>query len=306
MHAVNRPLTAAAITLLFLSGWMPAAEAGRKADTRCDGDGCEATAGSQADNWRGIRKKAKTPNPVTCRYRNMGLAPDFVLLRPDGSVVPTDGTGQWYERQCVDARELARINETYGGSPDEVSRIVGVQQQIQAMQRQPVYLRTRPDVPALAEEARSRLVFPALTPRFAPAAPWTFVNYRTALWLDGDAVAPRSATAEVPGVRVTVTASVEQVQWETGDGHTEICSGPGRAPDPARPGDETDCGHAWSWPSVGQPGGAYQATATVFWRVLWQAEGAPGGGDLGLVPQRSQPMPVPVAEIQVLNTQARS
>lgn len=306
MHAVNRRVTTAAIVLLLLAGWAPAAEAGRKADTRCDGDGCEATAGSQADGWRGTPKKGRTPNPVTCRYRNLGLASDFVLRRPDGSVVPTDGTGQWYERQCVDAGELAKINENYGGSQDEASRILGLQQQLQAIQRQPVYLRSKPDVPALAEEARSRLVFPPLTPRFAPAAPWTFVNYPTALWLDGDVASPRSATAEVPGVRVSVTATVERVQWETGDGGTETCSGPGRAPDPTRPGDEGDCTHAWSWPSAGQSGGAYQATATVFWRVVWQAEGAPGGGDLGLVPQRSQPLAVPVAEIQILNTQPRS
>ena len=45
------------------------------------------------------------------------------------------------------------------------------------------------------EEARSRLVFPPLTPRFAPAAPWTFVNYPTALWLDGDTATPRLSQA---------------------------------------------------------------------------------------------------------------
>jgi hypothetical protein len=300
---VKRQLAATVITLVVLAAWVPTAEAGRKADTRCDGDGCEATAGTQTEPRRGTRGKPRPPNPVTCRYRNMRLDPSFVFLRPDGSVVPTDGAGQWYERQCVDARELARINETYGGNQDEVSRILNLQQQVRAIERRPVYLRTRPDAPALAEEARSRLVFLPLTPKFAPASPWTFVNHPTALWLDGDAVAPRSATAEVPGVRVTVTATVEQVHWETGDGDTEVCAGPGRAPDPARPGDYGGCTHSWSWPSADQLGGAYQVTATVFWRVVWAAEGAPGGGDLGLVPQRSQPLAVPVAEIQILNTQ---
>lgn len=305
MHPLKRPLPVAVITVLVLAAWIPAAEAGRKADTRCDGDGCEATAGNHAEPGRGTRRKSATPNPVTCRYRNMRLDPSFVFHRPDGSIVPTDGTGQWYERQCVDARELAKIDEAYGGSQDDAARIVGFREGIRAIQRQPVYLRSRPDVPALAEEARSRLVFQPLAPRFAPASPWTFVNYPTALWLDGEAVTPRSATAEVPGVRVTVTATVEQVQWDTGDGGTEVCTGPGRAPDPAVAGDRGDCAHTWSWPSAAQPGGAYQATATVFWRVMWSAEGAPGGGDLGLVPQRSQPLSVPVAEIQILNTQPR-
>lgn len=298
----RNPVIVAAVSLAVIGAWIPAAEAGRKADVRCEGDGCEAIAGTQTDTRRGTKKKPRSPSPVTCRYRNMRVDPNVVMHRPDGSVIPTDGTGQWYERQCIDARELAAITETYGGDQDEMTRTLALQDQVRAVERRPVYLRPRGAAPALAEEARSRLVFPPLTPKFAPAAPWTFVNHPTALWLDGETVAPRSATAEVPGVRVTVTATVEEVHWDTGDGATEVCVGPGRAPDSTVPGDHGDCSHTWSWPSTAAEG-AYQATATVFWRVTWEAEGTPGGGDFGLVPQQAQPLPVPVAEIQIINAQ---
>ncbi|HZQ78541.1 MAG TPA: hypothetical protein VFE55_14495 [Acidimicrobiia bacterium] len=268
------------------------------ADTVCDNDGCDATATSSHDGWQGTNRQYGS-NPITCRYKNMGLDPQYTLIRPDGSVVQGDGTGQWFERQCVDSRELAKIDDAVGPNADEASKITAIMQQVQAVQRQPVYIRNR-QVPELIDEARSRLVFPLLTPRSSPASPWTYVNYPTALWLDGDA-SSRTATAEAPGVRVTVSATLEEVRWETGDGAVEVCRGPGRPPDPNVSGDHGDCSHVWSWPSSGQPQSAYQVTATSLWRVTWTAEGAPGGGDLGLVPQRSVPVAVRVAEIQTLN-----
>jgi hypothetical protein len=219
-------------------------------------------------------------------------------------VVQGDGLGQWFERQCVDSRDLEKINDAVGPNADEASRITAIMQQLQAVQRQPVYIRHR-QVPELIDEAKSRLQFPGLTPKFSPASPWTFVNYPTALWLDGDFATSRTATAETPEVRVIVTATPEEVHWDTGDGATVVCSGPGRAPDPSAAAESSDCSHIYPWPSAGQPAGAYHATATVFWHVTWTAEGAPGGGDLGLVPQRSQPVRIPVAEVQALNTPTR-
>ena len=298
MHAVTRRNASIGLAIALLSGLAGPASADRRADTTCAGDGCEATAVNREPARYGTR--SKTPSPITCRYQNMRIDPNATMLRPDGSTITGDGTGQWFERQCVDARDLARINDAAGPNPDETTRIFSFMDQLHAVQRQPVYIRTR-QVPELLDEARSQLQFPVLAPRFSPASPWTFVNFPTSLWLDGDA-SPRSAVAEVPGVRVTVTAVLEQVRWETGDGATEVCAGPGHAPSPDSRGAESDCSHRWSWPSAGLPGDAYQVTATAMWRVSWTAEGAPGGGDLGLVPQRSQPVPVPVAEIQMLNT----
>ena len=302
MHAVTRP-TAALLAFALLGTLASPATADRRADTTCAGDGCEATARSDG-RARRHGGRSKQPSPVTCKYKNMRLDPTYTMLRPDGSNVQGDGTGQWYERQCVDARDLARIEEGLGPNPDETTQIFGVMDQLHAIQRQPVYIRNR-TVPDLVEEARSRLQFPAATPRFSPASPWTFVNYPTALWLDGDLAAPRTATAETPEVRVTATATPEEVHWDTGDGATVVCSGPGRAPDPSTPADHGNCSHVFAWPSTVQPDGAYHATATVFWRVTWTAEGTPGGGDLGLIPQRLEPVRIPVAEVHALNTPTR-
>jgi len=293
-----RRVTVAIVAFALLLHTAVPVQACGVADTACDNEGCDATAKSSHDEWRGPTR-GRGSNPVTCRYKNLDLDPQYTLIRPDGSVVQGDGTGQWFERQCVDSREMAKISDAVGPNADEASQIANIWQQVQAVQRQPVYIRNR-QVPELIDEARSRLQFPLLTPRFSPASPWTYVNYPTALWLEGDS-SPRTASAEVPGVRVVVSATLEEVRWETGDGAVEVCHGPGRAPDPSIPGDHGDCSHVWSWPSSGQPQSAYQVTATSLWRVTWTAEGAPGGGDLGLVPQRSAPVAVRVAEIQTLN-----
>lgn len=298
MHAVTRRTATIALAIALLSGISGPAAADRRADTTCSGDGCEATAENRTPTRYG--NGAKAPSPITCRYKNMRLDPTATMLRPDGSTITGDGAGQWFERQCVDARDLATIDEAAGPNPDETARIFSMMDQLRAIQRQPVYIRTR-QVPELIDEARSQLQFPVLAPRFSPASPWTFVNFPTSLWLDGDA-SSKSATAEVPGVRVTVTATLEQVRWDTGDGVTEVCFGPGQAPSPNNESTEADCSHRWSWPSAGRPGEAYRVTATAMWRVTWAAEGAPGGGDLGLIPQRSESISVPVAEIQMLNT----
>lgn len=293
-----RRVAAVAFICALLIGSASPVHARGVADTACDNDGCDATAKSSNGGWRSPNR-GRGSNPITCRYKNLDLDPQYALVKPDGSVVQGDGTGQWFERQCVDSRELAKIDDAIGPNADEATKIAAVMQQVRAVQRQPVYIRSR-QIPELIDEAKSRLQFPPMTPRSSPSSPWTYVSYPTALWLEGDA-SPRTATAEVPGVRVTVSATLEELRWETGDGAVEVCPGPGRAPDPNVPGDHGDCSHVWSWPSSGQPDSAYQVAATAMWRVTWTAEGAPGGGDLGLIPQRSAPVAVRVAEIQTLN-----
>jgi hypothetical protein len=38
-----------------------------------------------------------------------------------------------------------------------------------------------------------------------------------------------------------------------------------------------DCGHTYTSSSAGQPGGAFQATATITWDITWQGAGGAGG-----------------------------
>ena len=169
MHAVTRPLPAAALVFALLAALAHPAAADRRADTTCAGDGCEATARS-GEPARRHGGRSKQQSPVTCKYKNMRLDPTYTMLRPDGSVIQGDGTGQWYERQCVDARDLAQIEEARGPNPDETARIFSIMDGLHAIRRQPVYIQNR-TVPDLVEEARSRLAFPAPTPRFSPASP---------------------------------------------------------------------------------------------------------------------------------------
>lgn len=294
---------AAAVLMAIVPG-MPAEARKRQADKSCGPDGCEAVAKSEDEARRGrstgTRRRATTR---WCRYVPLDLPPDASVVRPDGSTVTGDGQGRWIERICQDTAQQAEIGAHYQDG-DPVSKQLELQNRIAFTERRAFFV-TQKDAPALIEEARSRLTFPTLQPRYAPAEPWTYVNHPTGLWLDGEGLQPQTTTAEIPGVRVSVRAEPREVHWSTGDGQVEICPVNPRRPDPSKPGDGGECTHRWTWPSAGEAGtsdGAYEVTATVMWHITWTAEGAPGGGDLGVIPQRSEVMRVLVAEIQILNT----
>lgn len=119
------------------------------------------------------------------------------------------------------------------------------------------------------------------------------------LWLEdpGSTWAPRSATASVPGLSVTATATAVKVEWSMGDGTTVTCTTPGvvytgQAGDSASP----ECGHRYTVPSATQPGGAYTVTATTTWDIQWAGGGASGQ----LAQTRSSSLPVRIGELQVL------
>lgn len=305
---MRRLLLVAGAAVLCGSLLVPAdrATAGGLAHSECAGDGCEATATNTrgAARVRGKRKAGtRWVNPVTCRYRNLDVPADVAVFGPDGSRIEADGTGRWVERTCVDAGQFQAIRDDYSNPSDPIASQLRLRDGLRVVQQRAIYVRPRAALDLL-DEARSRLSFPPLRPRFAPASPWTFVYLPTSLWMDGDALRARSVTAEVPGVRVVLTAEPEEVHWETGDGQVVVCPTPIRPPDPNVPGDRGSCSHTWSWPSTGPDGStdsAYEVRATVMWHVTWTAEGAPGGGDLGIIPQRSGVLRVPVAEIQIVN-----
>jgi hypothetical protein len=61
-----------------------------------------------------------------------------------------------------------------------------------------------------------------------------------------------------------------------------------------------DCGHIYTRSSAGQPGGAFQATATITWDVTWQGAGGAGGVLASLF--TTAVAAFRVAESQALNT----
>ena len=165
-----------------------------------------------------------------------------------------------------------------------------------------------PQVPAanpvvLVRQALSNLALPTPTIEMAPPAGRDqLVNVATWLWVDPAAWRGMSASASAGPVTTTATATPAEVLWQMGDGRSVTCLGPGTAYDPSQPNATTDCSYTWRKSSAGQPGGAYQVTATLYYRVTWSATGAPGGGSLGLVAGPSAHVAVRVAESEAINT----
>jgi hypothetical protein len=108
---------------------------------------------------------------------------------------------------------------------------------------------------------------------------------------------PTSATASVPGLSVTATATATQIVWATGDGRSETCRDPGT---PHYPGGviSPTCQHIYDQPSGDQPNQAYTITATTTWHVTWTGGGA--SGDLTVT--RASTGSVRIGEVQVLVT----
>ena len=155
----------------------------------------------------------------------------------------------------------------------------------------------------LVRQALSNLALPTPTIEMAPPADRDqLVNVATWLWIDPAAWRGMSATASAGPVTTTATATPAEVVWQMGDGQSVTCLGPGTAYDPSKPNATTDCSYTWRKSSAGQPGGAYQVTATLYYQAAWSATGAPGGGSLWLVAGPSAHAAVRVAESEAINT----
>jgi hypothetical protein len=156
---------------------------------------------------------------------------------------------------------------------------------------------------ALAQQALSKL--PLAAPSIEMAPPTSadqLVNVSTWMWINAGAWQSLSATAAVGPVSATATATPVEVVWNMGDGDQITCHGPGTPYNPSDPNATSNCSYTWSQSSVGQPDGAYEVTATVYWQVAWTATGAPGGGNLGQVAGPAARVAVRVAESQAVNT----
>jgi hypothetical protein len=118
---------------------------------------------------------------------------------------------------------------------------------------------------ALTAEALLRLPRPRLMSSPGPAAEVPkVVNLPTWAWVPAADFAPLSATASLPGVSATVTA-------------TPYAAG---TKDPARP--SPDCGHTYRTTSADAPGERFSVTARTDWHVRWS-----GAGQSGMLPDLS-------------------
>ena len=156
--------------------------------------------------------------------------------------------------------------------------------------------------PALAMQAVSRLQLPAAVADTSPQASSLTVNVPTWLWIDAATWHVLTATATAGPVSATATATPYEVLWELGDGSRITCHGPGtRWSASAAANDPSGCSYTYSQSSANQPEETYTITTTVYWHVTWTSKGAPGGGDLGLIPGPSTQTTVDVQEVHAIN-----
>jgi hypothetical protein len=266
----------------------------------CDATSCTSYAANERDSWTWRRPSGRRRrSPVACTFSAADIAPDAVVYRPDGSQIPADGTGRWFEKRC----------EVWEPETDALSTFVYRGDIRRRETVDLVYLRTRAaDVVSLKDEAFGSLPLPTPEVVLSPPPDKVVVNFPT--WLAvNDPWRPRTSAISVPGVSVVVTAYPIEVRYDMGNGDVVTCQGPGKKYDPAVGGGapRTDCSYTYRVTSVGRPataetpGDRYLVRATVDWHVTWSAVGAPGGGDLGTVSRTSDPVAVAVGEIQTFN-----
>ena len=153
------------------------------------------------------------------------------------------------------------------------------------------------DPVVVAQEAAKQLGFGSPTIEMAPpdGSP-QLVGVASWLWLAPGAWQPLTASASAGPVTTTATATPSKVVWDMGDGTSVTCDGPGTPYSSVEPDATTDC--SYTWPQAG----AFTVTATVYWNVTWTAQGAPGGGNLGVQAGPPAQVPVTVTESQAINT----
>lgn len=211
------------------------------------GSGTTGDAGSSAAAGSGGSGRV-APVPLGCVYRRVAFVP------PVGAIARPGGSGAWFVSVCAGAR----------GS----------------VVYPPVWIaagRAGPSPEALARAAYGRLRLPVPVIVVSPVGD-QLVYLPTWLAVSGGSWGLRSASASVPGVSVTATASPVRVVWSLGDGSTVVCAGPGSVYSASvSPGAVSPtCGHTYQHASSARPGGVYRLTATVQWTVTWSGAGRHG------------------------------
>jgi hypothetical protein len=160
-----------------------------------------------------------------------------------------------------------------------------------------------PNPATVAQQAAKTLRLASPTIDMAPPENTEqLVGVEAWLWVNPAAWQPETVSATVDGVAASATATPEEVVWNMGDGHTVTCQGPGTPYEANHSNATTDCSYTWTMPSTSQPSGTYRVTATIEFAVAWNAAGAAGGGNLGVVPGATSEADVTVGESEALNT----
>jgi hypothetical protein len=204
-----------------------------------------------------------------------------VVCRQDGEVVPCVTEDGWLGSDGCRYLRLDDVSPPAGAEGPGASYQPTCPDDPPGAQRAVVWLpdSQAPVLTMLVEVAVSRLAPPAPRIELSPPPPAPqLVRLPMWLWVDEATWGQRQATASVPGLSVTATATPTVVLWSTGDGGSRTCQGPGTAwrpgMDPAAP--SPTCGYTYTASSRDAPGGAYPLSATVTWEISWAGGGASG------------------------------
>jgi PKD domain len=127
------------------------------------------------------------------------------------------------------------------------------------------------------------------------------VGVPTWLWTRNDAnlhaYGTFQADAEVPGLHVHAVAHPAAMRWDTGDGGSVNCAGPGQpwTGDANKVASASDCSHTYTTP------GNYPITVNSHWDVDWDLNGGPIRGVVPVDRTATLPAPVQVVEVQAIN-----
>jgi hypothetical protein len=116
----------------------------------------------------------------------------------------------------------------------------------------------------------------------------------TWFWVEGVPTEGVTASASIPGVTVTATASPGGVEYDFGDGTTLACQGIGT---PYADGATSDCTHTY------ERAGTYTVAATILWTGTYTVNGGPPQ-PIETAVARTATFDLAVNEAQAINTGA--
>lgn len=162
-----------------------------------------------------------------------------------------------------------------------------------------------PDPRVVAKTAIARMQLRAIDVGIAPTSGthrMGLIGMPTWMWVDNPTAntwGRISRRVTVGGITATVTAKVNRVVWNMGDGHSVVCDGLGHAYRPwMGKRDSPDCGYHYTRTSDREPHNEFKVTATSHWNITWEGSGQ--GGTMAINLSRS--VPIRIGEMQVLVT----
>ncbi|MYV97629.1 hypothetical protein [Streptomyces sp. SID3343] len=305
-HAMGRiATTIVSATLIALALPLPAAQADTKdcgwqilciedGDGADDGDRPGSAGGSGQGNEGAVPACEFNGAEIPCELGASGLF-DAALgcYRADVTPQPPPEDPRWWDgtAQRTAAEGAVYALNCLGGGP--------------AIQRfLPIPLVQGLSAEELARRAMSKILLLPPVMHLTPGpGRETLVSLPVWLWTSPtpETWGPNSQTESDRGLSVTLTAKVDRIVWDMGDGSTRECTSPG-APYSAAAGASAspDCGYAYQRISARMPGGAYTVTATTHWTATWTSTTG-RSGSFADITRSATVGDIRVGELQALN-----